>query len=88
MYTLDPSARYWYRNGFNPNAVLTVAATGVVAILLSLFTGVGDFGWFIGCGLGFGMFALLERTRPMITVPPADEEGVSDGTAVAPGTAV
>ena len=55
-------------------------STGVVAILLSLFTGIGDFGWFIGCGLGFAMFALLERVRPMITVPPADEENVSDGT--------
>ena len=57
-----------------------MVATGVVAILLSLFTGIGDFGWFIGCGLGFAMFALLERVRPMITVPPAEEENVSDGT--------
>jgi len=80
MYTLSPTGRYWYRNGWNPNAVLTVAATGVVAILLSLFTGIGDFGWFIGCGLGFAMFALLERMRPMITVPPTEEENVSDGT--------
>ena len=80
MYTLSPTGRYWYRNGWNPNAVLTVVATGVVAILLSLFTGIGDFGWFIGCGLGFAMFALLERARPMITVPAAEEENVSDGT--------
>ena len=80
MYTMEPSGRYWYRGGFNPNAVITVAVTGGIAILLSLFTGVGDFGWFIGCGLGFAIFALLERTRPMITVPPADEEDVSDGT--------
>jgi nucleobase:cation symporter-1, NCS1 family len=79
MYTLSPTGRYWYRNGWNPNAVLTVVATGVVAILLSLFTGIGDFGWFIGCGLGFAMFALLERVRPMITVPPTEEENVSDG---------
>jgi NCS1 family nucleobase:cation symporter-1 len=86
MYTMDPSAKYWYKGGFNPNAVITVAATGVIAILLSLFTGVGDLGWFIGCGLGFGMFALLERARPMIPVPAADEEGVSDGTVAADTT--
>jgi NCS1 family nucleobase:cation symporter-1 len=85
MYSLSPSGRYWYKNGFNPNAVITVAVTGVVAILLSLFTGVGDFGWFIGCGLGFAIFALLERTRPMISVPPVEEEGVSDGTAASTG---
>jgi nucleobase:cation symporter-1, NCS1 family len=60
--------------------VITVAVTGGIAILLSLFTGIGDFGWFIGCGLGFAIFALLEKYRPMITVPPADEEDVSDGT--------
>ena len=63
----------------NPNAVITVAVTGGIAILLSLFTGIGDFGWFIGCGLGFAIFALLEKYRPMIPVPPADEEDVSDG---------
>ena len=80
MYTLNPSGRYWYRGGFNPNAVITVVGTGLVAILLSLFTGVGDFGWFIGCGLGFGVFALLERMRPMISVPGPDEADVSDGT--------
>jgi NCS1 family nucleobase:cation symporter-1 len=81
MYTLSPTGRYWYKNGWNPNAVITVVGTGLVTILLSLFAGVGNFGWFIGCGLGFAVFALLERARPMITVPPAEEENVSDGTA-------
>ena len=76
----EPDGRYRYKNGYNPNAVMTMATTGVVAILLSLFTSIGDFGWFIGCGLGFAMFALLERTRPMIPVPTADAENVSDGT--------
>jgi NCS1 family nucleobase:cation symporter-1 len=83
MYSLDPSGRYWFRGGFNPNAVITVVATGLVAILLSLLTGVGDFGWFIGCGLGFALFAVLERVRPMIRVPDADDGGVSDGTVSA-----
>ena len=30
---------------------------------------------------GFAMFALLERMRPMIPVPSADAENVSDGAA-------
>ena len=81
MYSMDPSAKYWFKGGYNPNAVITVTVTGLIGILLSLFTGVGDFGWFIGCGLGFAMFAVLERrVRPMIPVPAADEESVSDGT--------
>ena len=35
----------------------------------------------VGLKLGFAIFALLERARPMITVPPADEADISDGTA-------
>jgi NCS1 family nucleobase:cation symporter-1 len=80
MYTLSPAGRYWYRRGFNPNAVITVVVTGLVTILLTLFAGVGNFGWFIGCGLGFVVFAGLERVRPMVPVPDAGEPGVSDGT--------
>jgi NCS1 family nucleobase:cation symporter-1 len=80
MYTLSPTGRYFYSNGFNPNAVIAVLAAGVPTILLSLFAGVGDFGWFIGCGLGFVIFALLERVSPRITVPEPTEAGVSDGT--------
>jgi NCS1 family nucleobase:cation symporter-1 len=80
MYTLKPTGRYFYSNGFNPNAVIAVVAAGVPTILLSLFAGVGDFGWFIGCALGFVVFALLERFSPRITVPDASEVGVSDGT--------
>ncbi|WP_375389693.1 NCS1 family nucleobase:cation symporter-1 [uncultured Amnibacterium sp.] len=80
MYTLSPAGRYWYSGGFNPNAVITVASAGIPTILLSLFAGVGDFGWFIGCGLGFAIFALLERFNPRIPVPAADEESISDGS--------
>jgi nucleobase:cation symporter-1, NCS1 family len=79
MYTLSPTGRYWFSGGFNPNAVIATVAAGVPTILLSLLAGVGDFGWFIGCGLGFVLFALLERFNPRITVPAADEVGVSDG---------
>jgi nucleobase:cation symporter-1, NCS1 family len=79
MYTLSPKGRYWFSGGFNPNAVIATIGAGVPTILLSLFAGVGDFGWFIGCGLGFVLFALLERFNPRITVPAADEVGVSDG---------
>ena len=82
MYTMSPKGKYWYKNGFNPNAVIAVAGAGIPTILLSLFAGVGDFGWFIGCGLGFAIFTIAERLRPMVPVPSAAEEGVSDGLAV------
>ena len=69
MYTMSPNGLYWFKNGWNPNAVMTMAATGVVAILLSLFTSIGDFGWFIGCGLGFAVYLLL-ATRGKLAVTP------------------
>jgi NCS1 family nucleobase:cation symporter-1 len=80
MYTMAPSGRYWFRGGYNPNAVLAVIVAGVPTILLTLFASVGDYGWFIGCALGFVVFAGLERVRPMLPQLDPAEAGVSDGT--------
>ncbi|SDN46714.1 nucleobase:cation symporter-1, NCS1 family [Klenkia soli] len=66
MYSMAPTGRYWFRGGYNPNAIIAVAVAGLPAIALSLFTSVGDYGWFIGCGLAFAAFTVLERVRPMI----------------------
>jgi NCS1 family nucleobase:cation symporter-1 len=82
MYSMSPRGRYWFRNGYNPNAVLAVAAAGIPTILLTLLASVGDYGWFIGCALGFGVFLVLERVRPMIPVLDPAEAGVSDGARV------
>ena len=79
MYSLAPTGRYWFRGGYNPNAVIAVVAAGLPAILLSLFASVGDYGWFIGCGLGFLVFTALERVRPMVPQPDPAEPGVSVG---------
>jgi nucleobase:cation symporter-1, NCS1 family len=80
MYTMAPTGRYWFRGGYNPNAVIAVVAAGVPTVLLTLFASVGDYGWFIGCALGFTGFALLERVRPMLPQLDPAEAGVSDGT--------
>ena len=80
MYTLSPSGRYWYKNGFNPNAVIAIIASGVPTILGTLFLHTGNFSWFIGCGLGFVIFSQLERVRPYIPSPDLAVEGVSDGS--------
>src|SRR5215217_7583430 len=66
MYTMAPTGRYWFRGGYNPNAVIAVVGAGVPTVLLTLFADVGDYGWFIGCALGFVVFAALERVRPML----------------------
>ena len=82
MYSMAPTGRYWFRGGYNPNAVIAVIASGVPTILLTLFASVGDYGWFIGCALGFVVFAALARMRPMIPQLDPAEAGVSDGTQV------
>jgi NCS1 family nucleobase:cation symporter-1 len=80
MYSMAPTGRYWFRGGYNPNAVVAVVGAGVPTILLTLFADVGDYGWFIGCALGFVVFAGLERVRPMMPQLDPAEAGVSDGT--------
>ena len=43
-------------------------------------TVIGNFSWFLGCGLGFAAFILLERHRPMIGQLDRDLEQAVDGT--------
>ena len=69
MFTMDTKARYWFRNGYNPNAVAATLIGGLPAIIsvvlpklmvdlgalpeTSNTTVIGNFSWFLGCGLGF-----------------------------------
>jgi NCS1 family nucleobase:cation symporter-1 len=79
LYTMEPTGRYWFHNGYNPNAVAAVIIGGLPAITLVLVGGVlwatssnailahaGDFSWFLGCGIGYLTFWLLERHNPKI----------------------
>jgi nucleobase:cation symporter-1, NCS1 family len=92
MYSMDTTKRYWFRNGYNPNAVASVLIGGVPAIILVLVGGVvwaksdsailahaGDFSWFVGCGLGFLAFTLLERANPRIAHLDRDVEVATTG---------
>ena len=63
MYTMKPDGKYWFRNGYNPNAVKAVAFSGVVSIASVLIpkalldsgattvnaTWIGNYSWFLGC---------------------------------------
>ena len=95
MFTMSEKARYWFKNGYNPNAVAATVIAGLPAIAAVLvpsllvsagalsstsrWLNLGSFSWFIGCGLGFAAFALLERSRPMIRNLEVDLPNVSDG---------
>ncbi|GAA0423919.1 nitrate reductase [Acrocarpospora corrugata] len=85
LFTLDPGGRYWFRGGYNPNAVWATVASGVPAVvsvlvpkmLLDLelstldLTWIADYSWFVGCGLGFVAFVAFERLSPRIVVSDA-----------------
>ena len=94
LFTMSPKGHYWYRNGFNPNAVLALILAGVPSICCAVLpsplkqmgiidlTALSNFSWFIGAGLGLTAFTLLERHRPQIDQLSADGPKVNDGNIV------
>jgi NCS1 family nucleobase:cation symporter-1 len=92
LYTRSPRGRYWFRNGYNPNAIRATAIGGVPAVASVLIPAaapglnvgwISDYSWFIGCGIGFLVFLILERTSPVITDLDRDMELAADGKAAA-----
>ena len=76
---MDTAEPYWFRNGYNPNAVASVLLGGVPTIVLVL----------VGCGLGFVAFTLLERGEPADPAPGPRPGGRHDrGGSVSLGVAV
>jgi NCS1 family nucleobase:cation symporter-1 len=66
LFTMSETGRYWYKNGYNPDAVGATVIAGVVSIasvLIPKMTGdltwVSTYSWFIGCGIGFAAYYLL-----------------------------
>ncbi|MDQ1217609.1 NCS1 family nucleobase:cation symporter-1 [Microbacterium arborescens] len=96
MFTMSESGAYWYRKGYNPNAMKTLVVAGVPTILLAVLpktfadmglfdvSWIGNFTWFIGCGLAFAVFVLFERRDPQVPTFAGETEGISDGTLPEP----
>jgi len=89
LYSKDPGARYWYRSGWNPNALWTLVGTGAVSVAsavvpptLGVVPWLSTYSWFIGCGLGLAVFTGLERSRPTMPRLDPDDPTVDDGAAV------
>jgi NCS1 family nucleobase:cation symporter-1 len=96
LFSMKRTGRYWYTGGFNPNAIWATVIAGVPAVgsvvipklLLDLgltevnATWVGNYSWFLGCGLGFLAFWALELANPRV-VDTADlsPEDVVTGTS-------
>lgn len=65
LFTLDRRGTYWYRCGYNPVALIATVAGGVPAVLSVLVDahGIGQYSWFIGCGLAALTHYLLAARR-------------------------
>ena len=64
LFNATPSGRYWYRNGFNPKAVMALVPAVAIGLAISFTPAmheVANFSWFIGVFLGGGCYRFLAR---------------------------
>ncbi|WP_279029614.1 NCS1 family nucleobase:cation symporter-1 [Gibbsiella quercinecans] len=64
LFNATPSGRYWYRNGFNPKAIMALLPAVAIGLAISFTPGLHDvanFSWFIGVLLGGGCYRYIAR---------------------------
>jgi len=100
MFTLSERGKYWYTKGYNKNAVYAILAAGIPTVLIGVLpkliadlggfdiSWIGNYTWFIGCGLGYALFLTFERANPQVPSLQGLSEGVSDGTVEVAGGSV
>ena len=66
--------------GINRNTVVAAYRQLAQAGIVNL-TALSNFSWFIGAGLGFTVFTLLERRHPYIVQLDANDPDVNDGNS-------
>jgi len=67
LYTMSPTGRYWYTNGYNRAAILSVIPSALVPVLCAVvpaLSHLANFSWFIGVALGFTSYLALMRRTP------------------------
>ncbi|MFP9231180.1 NCS1 family nucleobase:cation symporter-1 [Pectobacterium cacticida] len=64
LFDATPKGRYWYRNGFNPNALMALipaVAIGLIISFIPQWRDAANFSWFIGAALSAGCYRYLAR---------------------------
>ncbi|HCR61291.1 MAG TPA: nitrate reductase [Serratia liquefaciens] len=64
LYNATPGGRYWYKNGFNPNAIWALVPSVIIGLAISFTPSlhqVANFSWFIGAALGGGCYRIIAR---------------------------
>lgn len=64
LYSMSPKGEYWYSNGYNKRAIAALVPAAIVPMLcvfIPAWRPAANYAWFIGMGLGFVFYALLNR---------------------------
>lgn len=66
LYSEDPRGKYWYRNGFNPKAIVALVVAGILSLSISqleIFKSLAAFSWFFGAFAGGVLHYLLSGQK-------------------------
>lgn len=64
LYGDGPESRYWYSRGVNPLAVAAFVPSAIISAILAFvpsLSSIAPFDWFIGAGLGAGIYLMLSK---------------------------
>jgi NCS1 family nucleobase:cation symporter-1 len=81
LYSMDHKGAYWYRNGYNPKAIMALipsAAIPVLCVFLPSLSSLANFTWFIGMACGLVIYWSIS-VRQGVTAEA--EAGAETGTA-------
>lgn len=68
LYTLDTQGSYWYKNGYNYNAIYALIPSVIIPILCVLLPQwhvLANFSWFIGMFLGLITYSIISIKLPV-----------------------
>jgi len=77
LFTMDKGGEYYYSKGYNPVAIRSVIAAGLVSVASVLVPRwidaglwISDYSWFIGCGVGFAIYTVLAKQAGLAAASP------------------
>jgi len=62
LYTMQPSGRYWYRNGYNPAALITLVPAALIPVLCVVVPSLqqaANYSWFIGMAIALVLYRVI-----------------------------
>ncbi|MGL6082388.1 MAG: NCS1 family nucleobase:cation symporter-1 [Gammaproteobacteria bacterium] len=68
LYTLHSKGNYWYKNGYNYNAIYALIPSAIIPILCVLLPQwhvLANFSWFIGMFLGLLTYSVISMRSPV-----------------------